>query len=44
MMAGAGSYEMATLHYRFRLEGGCFRLTSYDRKETHRATLDTHDA
>jgi hypothetical protein len=43
MMSGIGSYVMATMRYRFRLERGCFRLIGYDRYETHRATLDTHD-
>lgn len=43
LMSGAGSYEMATLHYRFRYQHGCFRLIAYDRMETNRATLDTHD-
>jgi hypothetical protein len=43
LMAGAGSYLSATVRYRFRYEGGCFRLTGYDRMETHRATLATHD-
>ena len=43
LMSGAGSYEMETLHYRFRYQDGCFRLVGYDRMETNRATLDTHD-
>jgi hypothetical protein len=43
LVAGTGSYQMATVRYRFRYEGGCFRLIGYDRMETHRATLATHD-
>lgn len=43
MVSGAGSYLAATMRYRFRLEGGCFRLIGYDRAETHRGTLDTRD-
>jgi hypothetical protein len=43
MMSSAGSYLAATLRYRFRLEGKCFRLIGYDRKETHRGTLETRD-
>jgi hypothetical protein len=43
MMSGTGSYLTATMRYRFRLEGGCFRLIGYDRSETHRGTLDTSD-
>jgi hypothetical protein len=43
LVAGAGSYQMATVRYRFRYVGGCFRLIGYDRMETHRATLATHD-
>jgi hypothetical protein len=43
LMASAGSYLSATVRYRFRYEGGCFRLIGYDRMETHRATLATHD-
>jgi hypothetical protein len=43
MMPATGSYLAATMHYRFRYEGGCFRLIGYDRAETHRATLDTRD-
>jgi hypothetical protein len=31
------------MRYRFRYEGGCFRLIGYDRAETHRGTLDTRD-
>lgn len=42
-LAGAGSYLTATFTYRFRRMNGCFRLVGYDRLETHRATLDTHD-
>lgn len=43
MVSGAGSYQAATMRYRFRLEGGCFRLIGYERAETHRGTLDTRD-
>ena len=43
MMPGTGSYLAATMRYRFRFEGGCFRLIGYDRAETHRGTLDTRD-
>jgi len=43
LTSGAGSYEMETLHYHFRHQDGCFRLVGYDRMETNRATLDTHD-
>jgi hypothetical protein len=43
MMPGIGSYLAATMRYRFRFEGGCFRLIGYDRAETHRGTLDTRD-
>ena len=43
LISGAGSYEMETLHYRFRYQEGCFRLAGYDRMKTNRATLDTHD-
>ena len=43
MMPGTGSYLAATMRYRFRYEGGCFRLIGYDRAETHRGTLDTRD-
>jgi hypothetical protein len=43
MMSGVGSYLAATMRYRFRHEGGCFRLIGYERAETHRATLDTRD-
>lgn len=43
MMSGIGSYLTATMRYRFRFERSCFRLIGYDRYETHRATLDTHD-
>ncbi len=43
MMSTAGSYLAATMRYRFRLEGTCFRLIGYDRAETHRGTLETRD-
>jgi hypothetical protein len=43
MMPVTGSYLAATMRYRFRLEGRCVRLIGFDRSETHRATLDTHD-
>lgn len=43
LLAGAGSYQTATLRYRFRYQNGCFLLIGYDRMETHRATLDTRD-
>lgn len=43
MMPAIGSYLAATMRYRFRFEGGCFRLIGYDRAETHRGTLDTRD-
>jgi hypothetical protein len=43
LISGAGSYEMETVQYRFRYQDGCFRLAGYDRMETNRATLDTHD-
>lgn len=43
LMASVGSYLSASLRYRFRRQGGCFRLIGYDRLETHRATLDTQD-
>lgn len=43
MLPTAGSYQAATMWYRFRFGGGCFRLVAYDRLETHRATLDTND-
>ena len=43
LLAGVGSYQSASLHYRFRCRDGCFRLTGYDRLETHRATLNTKD-
>ena len=42
VMSG-GSYLAATVRYRFRLEGTCFRLIGYDRAETHRGTLETND-
>jgi hypothetical protein len=43
MMPGAGSYQAATIRYRFRFEQDCFRLIGYDRAETHRGTLETRD-
>jgi len=43
LMSGVGSYLTASLKFRFRLEGGCFRLIGFDRLETHRATLATQD-
>lgn len=43
LAATMGSYQAATLRYRFRHEGGCMRLIGYDRLELHRATLDTQD-
>ena len=43
MMQGAGSYLGATVRFRFRFQGGCFRLIGYDRAETHRGTLDIRD-
>lgn len=43
LVSGAGSYEAATMRYRFRLDRRCFRLIGYDRTETHRATLATRD-
>ena len=43
LVAGVGSYLSASLRYRFRYQGGCFRLIGYDRLETHRATLNTQD-
>ena len=43
LLAGSGSYQMATVRYRFRYQDGCFRLIGYDRMETQRATLDTRD-
>src|SRR4051812_44044982 len=36
LLAGIGSYQTATLRYRFRYQDGCFRLIGYDRMETHR--------
>ena len=36
LISGAGSYEMETLHYRFRYQEGCFRLVVYDRMKTNR--------
>jgi hypothetical protein len=43
VLSGVGSYLSAVLRYRFAYQSGCFRLIGYDRQETHRATLDTHD-
>lgn len=43
LAATMGSYQMATLRYSFRRNGGCFRLVRYERLELHRATLDTRD-
>jgi hypothetical protein len=43
LAAGAGSYQMAVVRYRFRYEHGCFRLVGYDRMQTHRATMATTD-
>ena len=43
MMPGAGSYMSSIMRYHFRLEGTCFRLTGFDRAETHRATLEIRD-
>ena len=43
MLSGTGSYQAATMRYRFRREDGCFRLVHYLRAETHRATLATRD-
>jgi hypothetical protein len=43
LLAGSGSYQTATVRYRFRYQDGCFRLIGYDRMETQRATLDTRD-
>ena len=43
LMARVGSYLSASLRYRFRYQGDCFRLVGYDWLETHRATLDTQD-
>jgi hypothetical protein len=43
LAATLGSYQAATLRYRFRYQGGCMRLIGYDRLELHRATLDTKD-
>jgi hypothetical protein len=42
-LSGAGSYEAATMRFRFRFEPSCFRLIGYDRNETHRGTLETND-
>lgn len=43
MLPTTGSYQTATLIYRFRFGGGCFRLVEFNRLETHRASLDTTD-
>jgi hypothetical protein len=43
MTPGVGSYLSSTMTYRFRREGGCFRLIGYERMETHRGTLETKD-
>ena len=43
LLSGAGSYQTASVRYRFRYQDGCFRLIGYDRMETQRATLDTRD-
>jgi hypothetical protein len=43
LLSGVGSYQTATLRYRFRYQDGCFRLIGYDRMETHRGTLETRD-
>ena len=43
VMSGVGSYQSASLRYRFRYQGSCLRLIGYDRLETHRATLATQD-
>jgi hypothetical protein len=43
LLTGVGSYQTATLRYRFRYQDGCFRLIGYDRMETHRGTLETRD-
>jgi hypothetical protein len=42
-VASGGSYQMATVRYRFRFQEGCFKLIGYDRMETHRATMETRD-
>jgi hypothetical protein len=43
MLPTVGSYQQATIRYRFRFDGRCFRLVTHDRLHTHRATLDTLD-
>ncbi|HRI18952.1 MAG TPA: hypothetical protein PL196_10550, partial [Burkholderiaceae bacterium] len=43
LISGQGSYLSATSRYAFRHRDGCFRLVTYDRLQTHRATLDTED-
>jgi hypothetical protein len=43
LLSGVGSYLSTVMRYQFAYQGGCFRLIGYDRLETHRATLDTHD-
>jgi hypothetical protein len=42
-MAGAGSYQSATMNFHFRYRDSCFRLVAYERGEIHRGTLDTRD-
>lgn len=43
LLSGVGSYLSMVMRYQFAYQDGCFRLIGYDRLETHRATLDTHD-
>jgi hypothetical protein len=43
LMAGAGSYQSATMNFHFRYRDACFRLVAYERGEIHRGTLDTRD-
>jgi len=43
LLSGIGSYQTATLRYRFRYQDSCFRLIGYDRMETNRGTLETRD-
>ena len=43
MLPTVGSYQQATIRYRFRFDGRCFRLVAHDRLHTDRATLDTAD-
>jgi hypothetical protein len=43
LLSGAGSYLSMVMRYQFAYQDGCFRLIGYDRLESHRATLDTHD-